>query len=184
MTPRRMAAAITLTAAAGWLLLVDDNPPARPPHPTPPAPLEAETPPPPTSGPPLVVETSSPTSATTTDPDRLEELSTPPAAKTVAYGTPYPAPSAELLAELRQCEATGAYAAVSPNGIYRGAYQFDRRTWDDLHRRHGLDYLVGVDPDLVYPTEQDRAAILLWLERGPKPWPTCGPRALARYPQG
>ncbi|MEL7208753.1 MAG: transglycosylase family protein [Actinomycetota bacterium] len=33
------------------------------------------------------------------------------------------------LASIRACESGGNYGAVSPNGQYRGAYQFDYQTW-------------------------------------------------------
>jgi LysM repeat protein len=33
------------------------------------------------------------------------------------------------LAAIRACESSGNYGAVSADGLYRGAYQFDRQTW-------------------------------------------------------
>lgn len=85
-------------------------------------------------------------------------------------------PTASQLAALRACEATGKYSAVSPGGAYRGAYQFDRATWNGVARRHA-PHLVGVDPAAATPPDQDAMARHLHGERGWKPWPVCGPRA-------
>ncbi len=75
-------------------------------------------------------------------------------------------PSYEQWAALRNCESGGNYQAVSPSGLYRGAYQFDLGTW------------AGVggsgDPALAPPEEQDHRAQVLWSQRGSSPWPVCG----------
>ena len=55
---------------------------------------------------------------------------------------------ADAWARLRQCEASGNYRAVSPSGIYRGAYQFDQRTWESVGG--------SGDPIDAPPPEQDR----------------------------
>jgi muramidase (phage lysozyme) len=81
--------------------------------------------------------------------------------------------SQDGLARLRTCEATGDYGAVSASGTYRGAYQFDRRTWNDLAART-YPWLVGVDPAAADPWWQDAMARALWSERGRQPWPHCG----------
>jgi hypothetical protein len=83
--------------------------------------------------------------------------------------------SAEQLSRLRHCESTDNYGAVSSSGTYRGAYQFDQRTWDDLAGRH-FAWLVGADPAAAEPWWQDSMARALWSERGNKPWPICGHR--------
>ena len=44
---------------------------------------------------------------------------------------------------------------MSPGGTYRGAYQFDRSTWNSAARLAGRDDLVGVDPAAVAPADQD-----------------------------
>ena len=70
------------------------------------------------------------------------------------------------LACIRQWESltTGLYHAVSPSGRYRGAYQFDFKTW------------AGVggtgDPAAAPPAEQDQRASMLLGIRGLAPWPT------------
>ncbi len=81
--------------------------------------------------------------------------------------------SADELARLRQCESTDNYQAVSPSGTYRGAYQFDQTTWDDVAGRH-FEWLVGVDPIDADPWWQDAMTRALWSERGRQPWPICG----------
>ncbi|MEZ5166383.1 MAG: transglycosylase family protein [Acidimicrobiales bacterium] len=79
------------------------------------------------------------------------------------------------LARLRGCESTDNYRAVSSSGTYRGAYQFDRSTWNDVAGRH-FPWLVGVDPAAADPWWQDAMARALWSERGRSPWPICGRR--------
>jgi len=76
------------------------------------------------------------------------------------------AAEAALLARIRHCESRGNYQIVSASGRYRGAYQFDYRTW------------AGVggsgDPAAASPAEQDYRALLLLRSRGSRPWPNCG----------
>ena len=84
-----------------------------------------------------------------------------------------PIPSEEALAALRFCESGGNYAAVSAGGYYRGAYQFDYRTWDSVASRW-LAHLVGTDPAQAQSADQDLLARALYSERGWAPWPHCG----------
>lgn len=79
------------------------------------------------------------------------------------------------LARLRQCESGGNYGIVSKSGTYRGAYQFNRGTWNGVAARH-YEHLNGVDPAAASPYDQDRMARALWSERGRQPWPHCGKR--------
>ncbi len=74
-------------------------------------------------------------------------------------------PSAEQWAKLRFCEAGGNYANKR-NSLYRGAYQFDYRTWNNF----GGFY----DPADAPPEVQDAAAFALYARRGAQPWPVCG----------
>ena len=83
--------------------------------------------------------------------------------------------SADQLYRLRLCESTDNYGAVNPSGTYRGAYQFDQRTWDDVAGRH-FPWLIGRDPATVEPWWQDAMARALYAERGAQPWPVCGKR--------
>ena len=75
-------------------------------------------------------------------------------------------PLADAWARLRNCESSGNYQALSPSGRYRGAYQFDLRTWES----------VGGDGDPIdaSPAEQDMRARMLYERRGRSPWPVCG----------
>jgi len=76
-------------------------------------------------------------------------------------------------AALRDCESGGDYLITNPSGKYRGAYQFDRSTWDSVASRHA-SALVGIDPAAASPAEQDAMAMALYSERGAGPWPHCG----------
>jgi hypothetical protein len=82
-------------------------------------------------------------------------------------------PSPEEWEALRQCESNGNYAITNPSGKYRGAYQFDRTTWDSVAGRHAPQ-LAGVDPAAASPADQDFMASALYSERGARPWPHCG----------
>lgn len=46
-----------------------------------------------------------------------------------------------------QAESGGNYQAVSPNGLYMGAFQFSQSTWNYAARAAGLSNLVGVPPN-------------------------------------
>lgn len=84
-----------------------------------------------------------------------------------------PGPSASQWAAMRECESGGDYAITSRSGKYRGAYQFDRSTWNSVAERHA-PALVGVDPAQASPADQDALALALYSERGARPWPHCG----------
>ena len=81
----------------------------------------------------------------------------------------------DQLNRLRMCESTDNYQALSATGLYRGGYQFDFRTWNDVASRH-FPWLVGVDPAWAEPYWQDAMARALFSERGRQPWPVCGRR--------
>jgi hypothetical protein len=81
--------------------------------------------------------------------------------------------SNDELHRLRMCESTDNYQAISRSGTYRGAYQFDQTTWDDVAGRF-FPWLVGIDPIEVEPWWQDSMTRALWSERGKQPWPICG----------
>jgi hypothetical protein len=66
---------------------------------------------------------------------------------------------------LRMCESTDNYTAVSPDGKYFGAYQFDQATWASVGGA-GL-------PSQASPAEQDYRALYLYRMRGWQPW-ECG----------
>jgi hypothetical protein len=69
-----------------------------------------------------------------------------------------------------ESDSSGGYHAVSAGGVYRGAYQFTRSTWDNTARRAGRFDLVGVDPAAAAPADQDFLALQLHLWAGAAPW--------------
>ena len=70
------------------------------------------------------------------------------------------------LQRIAQCESGGDPTAVSANGTYRGKYQFDRETWQQMGG--------SGDPADAPEAEQDRVAAKLLAARGTSPWPVCG----------
>lgn len=83
--------------------------------------------------------------------------------------------SEQALHRLRACESGGNYRIVSANGLYRGAYQFHRTTWNSVAAQH-YPHLRGVDPAAAAPADQDRMARALFHMQGRSPWPICGKR--------
>jgi hypothetical protein len=69
-----------------------------------------------------------------------------------------------------ESDMAGGYQAVSPGGMYRGAYQFDRGTWNSAAELAGRPDLVGADPAAVAPADQDQVAMALFHARGGQPW--------------
>jgi len=86
---------------------------------------------------------------------------TGPDAATPAAGT-----ADATLQRIAQCESSGNPAAVSADGTYRGKYQFDRATWEQIGG--------SGDPAQASEAEQDRIAAKLLAQRGTAPWPNCG----------
>ena len=71
-----------------------------------------------------------------------------------------------LLERIARCESGGDPTAVSPDGRYRGKYQFSRATWRGLGGKG--------DPAKAPEAEQDRRARKLYRDQGLTPWPSCG----------
>ncbi len=69
-----------------------------------------------------------------------------------------------------ESDTAGGYRAVSSDGVYRGAYQFLRSTWNNVARAAGRADLVGVDPAAASPADQDAIALFLFHQAGPAPW--------------
>ncbi len=129
----------------------------RDPEPPPePAPATAP-PPPPTTAPPT----------TTTQPPPPPSTAPPPVT------APPGGPSEDQWHALRMCESGNRYDAVSSNGLYRGAYQFSRPTWDGVAASF-YPQLVGIDPAAAAPGDQDAMAKALYSQSGASPWPHCG----------
>jgi len=97
-----------------------------------------------------------------------------PTTTAAPYVAPPPPPPAQgeaaFLACVRQRESGGNYGAVSPDGLYRGAYQFHQATWDNTARMAGRPDLVGVPANLAGPGDQDLLAITLYRAAGSAPW--------------
>ena len=70
-----------------------------------------------------------------------------------------------LLERIAKCESGGDPTAVSPDGRYRGKYQFSRATWRSLGGEG--------DPAKAPEAEQDRLARVLLDKQGPSAWPSC-----------
>ena len=116
-----------------------------------------------------------------TDPPVIEPEtpSAPPVPAQVNGRVPVPAggPTAAQWDAVRKCESTHNYRAISPSGLYRGAYQFSQQTWDwvaGIHQPH----LVGIDPIDAEPAWQDIMAYTLYAMRGWDQWPICGKNLL------
>jgi hypothetical protein len=69
-----------------------------------------------------------------------------------------------------ESDNSGGYQAISAGGTYRGAYQFDRSTWNSAAMLAGRPDLVGVDPAAAAPADQDLLALALYHARGTQPW--------------
>jgi hypothetical protein len=74
--------------------------------------------------------------------------------------------SSSALDAIAACESGGNPAAVSPDGTYRGKYQFDYGTWGSVGG-------TG-DPAAAPEAEQDMRAAMLYAAAGSSPWPVCG----------
>jgi hypothetical protein len=102
--------------------------------------------------------------------------SPPPAAAPTGpvNGDPYPSLSDPalnpFLACVVQAESGGNYGAVSPNGLYMGAFQFSQPTWNSAASAAGLGLLIGVPPNLATKAEQDTVAVALFALDGQQPW--------------
>lgn len=70
-----------------------------------------------------------------------------------------------------ESDSAGGYRAVSPSGMYRGAYQFSQSTWNATAAQYaGRPDLVGVDPASASPADQDAMAAALYAVAGNGPW--------------
>lgn len=69
-----------------------------------------------------------------------------------------------------QAESGGNYQAVSPNGLYRGAFQFSQSTWNFAAQAANRPDLIGVPPNLASKADQDTLAVALYALDGERPW--------------
>ncbi len=103
---------------------------------------------------------------------------TAPPNDSAVSSTPGPPPSSGVnphhddpfLACTRTRESGGDYGAVSPSGLYYGAYQFLPATWDATAVHAGRDDLVGVLPSRASEYDQDEIAWVLYQWQGTAPW--------------
>jgi hypothetical protein len=70
-----------------------------------------------------------------------------------------------ILRKIARCESGGDPRAVSPDGRFRGKFQFTRSTWRSVGG-HG-------DPARAPEWLQDKLALKLYRQRGTSPWPNC-----------
>ena len=105
-----------------------------------------------------------------TTPTTVRPVATVPPVTAPPTTVAVPPSAAAVLACIRQRESGGNYAAVSPSGIYRGAYQFSQASWDSAARHAGRADLVGRLPNLVAPADQDAVALNLYEWQGLAPW--------------
>ena len=73
--------------------------------------------------------------------------------------------ASSVLERIAACESGGNPRAVSPDGRYRGKYQFSRATWRALGGKG--------DPAKAPESVQDGIAAALLAVRGTSPWPNC-----------
>jgi hypothetical protein len=92
-----------------------------------------------------------------------------PGTPVVAIATADPALNPFLTCVV-QAESGGDYQAVSPNGLYMGAFQFAQGTWNYAAKAAGLSSLVGVPPNHATKPEQDTVAVALYSLDGDRPW--------------
>ncbi len=69
-----------------------------------------------------------------------------------------------------QAESGGNYGAVSPDGLYMGAFQFSQPTWNTAAQAAGRPDLVGVPPNDASKADQDTVAVALYALDGERPW--------------
>jgi len=98
--------------------------------------------------------------------ERLERKRERAAATGTAGGSGGGAAVPAHLQTIAACESGGDPSAVSPDGMYRGKYQFSRQTWAAVGG--------AGDPAGAPEAEQDRRAAVLYAQAGAGQWPVCG----------
>lgn len=111
------------------------------------------------------------------EPPAAGDVPNPPAQVDGRVPPPAGGPTAAQWNALRRCESTHNYRAISPSGLYRGAYQFSQQTWDWVAGIH-WPFLVDIDPIDAAPGWQDVMAYTLYAMRGWDQWPICGKNLL------
>jgi peptidoglycan hydrolase CwlO-like protein len=106
--------------------------------------------------------TSAPAAAAPAQPDPVVSAPQTPGV--------YPMHNHPFLVCTRNRESHGIYTVVSPSGLYYGAYQFSRNTWDVTAIHGGRPELVGVLPNTASEYDQDNLAWVLYQWQGNAPW--------------
>ena len=121
---------------------------------------------------PAAVSSSAPSSSQGAAPAPSTPTASPP--PPAAPPGPIPGLTDPALNPFLQCvvqaESGGNYGALSPNGLYMGAFQFSQPTWNFAAQAAGLPSLVGVPPNLASKAEQDTVAVALYALDGRQPW--------------
>jgi peptidoglycan hydrolase CwlO-like protein len=104
----------------------------------------------------------------------IQRKGAPASSPPSASGTPSSNTTDPALNPFLQCvvqaESGGNYQAVSPNGLYMGAFQFSQSTWNFAAQAAGRPDLVGVPPNLASKADQDSLAVALYALDGERPW--------------
>jgi Transglycosylase-like domain len=109
-----------------------------------------------------------PTAAPASAPPAAPAQPTAPAYE----GTPgaHPRHDDPFLTCVRARESGGNYSIVSADGLYYGAYQFLKTTWNSTANHAGRPELVGVPPNQASVYDQDDMAWALYQWQGAAPW--------------
>ena len=114
----------------------------------------------------LALTLAAPASAHVVDGVNRSDVTAENCAEYAACGAPSGASGGGVPAAIANCESGNDPSAVSPDGQYRGKWQFDRETWASVGG--------SGDPAAASEAEQDRRAGTLYARRGSSPWPVCG----------
>ncbi len=102
--------------------------------------------------------------------DRIDQAAAAVAARAATGGAVTDPPLPPFLQCVVQVESGGDYQAVSPDGLYMGAFQFSQSTWNEAAQLAGLPQLIGVPPNQASKADQDTLAVALWRADGSQPW--------------
>jgi len=109
--------------------------------------------------------------ASTTSPSTTGPSATSPSGTVTPPSGPISDPTLNpYLQCVLMAESGGNYAAVSPNGLYLGGFQFSQATWNMAAPMAGLPGFVGVPPNLASKAAQDTVAVALYALDGQRPW--------------
>jgi len=102
--------------------------------------------------------------------DRNQQAAQAVAARVITGGAVTDPPLPPFLQCVVQAESGGNYQAVSPDGLYMGAFQFSQPTWNEAAQLAGLPQLIGIPPNEASKADQDTLAVALYDADGGQPW--------------